>query len=300
MIRIITDSTASIPRAIAEENDIEVVTLFLNYHGVEYEDATMDVDAFYEDIQKMVDDIPKSSQPSQAQLEDVFERAALAGDEVLGIFMSSRMSGTVEGALRAVRSVAARHADFAFRIIDSTTNSFDEAWPVLAGAAARSIGCTLDKCCEMVEASVRSTRFLFAPESLRFLKAGGRIGSGAALLGSLMRICPIFTVSDGETTTFAKVRTQKKALATIACKFETDIEEFGLKNAIVHYIGSAGPARKWAREVIGPLCGREVPVVPVSPVIGLHVGPAVGIAYECEHVLPGKLSSNYSPLVYAS
>lgn len=300
MIRIVTDSTASIPQAVAEENDIEVVTMFLHYDGKEYEDATMDIDAFYADIYDMIDNIPTSSQPSQAELEDVFERAAVAGDDLIGIFMSSDMSGTVSGALRAARSVAARHADFRFRIVDSLSNSFDEAWSVLAAAAGRAAGCSIDQCVELAQKSVAASRFLFTPESLRFLKAGGRIGAATALLGSLMKLCPILTVTDGVTTTYAKVRTHKKALAAIAEKFKSDIGQFGLKNAIVHYIGDPTEARKWASEVIEPICGREVAVVPVSPVIGLHVGPAVAIAYECEHGLPGKLSSGMVVPVYSS
>ena len=300
MIRIVTDSTASIPREMARENDIEVVTLYLNYDGVEYKDAEMDVDAFYEDIQEMVNNIPTSSQPSQARFEDVFERAAAAGDEVLGIFMSSRMSGTVEGALKAARSVAGRFSDLKFRIVDSTSNSFDEAWAVLAAAKGRDLGCTLDQCVNLALESVRSSRYLFTPESLRFLKAGGRIGNAAALLGAILKLCPIFTVYDGETTTFAKVRTQKKALSTIAAKLQEDVAEYGLKNAIVHYIGSSDEARRWAREVIEPICGQAVDVVPVSPVIGLHVGPAVGISYECAMPIAGKLSEQYPSMVYAS
>ena len=110
MIRIVTDSTASIPRDVAEENGIEVVSMYVNRNGVEYEDATMDVDAFYTDIYDMVDNIPTSSQPSVAAMEEVFERAAQEGDELIGIFMSSKMSGTIDNALRAARSVAARHA----------------------------------------------------------------------------------------------------------------------------------------------------------------------------------------------
>ena len=298
MIRIVTDSTASIPKQVVRENDLEVVSLYLNYKGVEYEDATMDVDAFYEDIQHMVDDIPVSSQPSQHQLESVFERAAQAGDEVLGIFMSSRMSGTVEGALQAARRVAQRYKELRFRIVDSSSNSFDEAWPVLAAARGRAQGRSLDECASMAEQSARATRFLFTPESLRFLKAGGRIGNAAALLGSIMKLCPVITVSDGESATFAKVRTQKKALEKIAEKFSSDVAEFGLKNAIVHYIGSSEVAKRWARDTIEPICGRKVDVVPVSPCIGLHVGPAVGIAYECSSALPGKLSSSYPPLVW--
>ena len=300
MIRIVTDSTASIPQSIAESNNIEVATMYINYRGVEYEDATMDIDAFYEDIYHMVDDIPKSSQPSQGRLESLFEEIAKAGDELLGIFMSSKMSGTVEGALRAARSVAARNAGFEYRVVDSSSNSFDEGWPVFAAVSARDAGCTLDQCCEVVKESICRSRWLFTPESLRFLKAGGRIGTASALLGNLVKLCPILTVSDGETATFAKVRTQKKALGVIAKKFKDDISEYGFKNVVVHYIGSPADAMKWARDTIEPMIGREVPVVPVSPCIGLHVGPAIGLVYECERELPGKLSFNPSRLVYAS
>ena len=300
MIRVVTDSTASIPRAIAEANGIEVASMFLHHKGEEYEDASMDVDAFYRDIYDMVEDIPTSSQPSQGRLEQVFERAALAGDDVIGVFMSSKMSGTVNGALTAARSVQARHADFRFRIVDSLSNSFDEAWPVFAAAAGRAAGLTLDQCVKLVQESVAASRFLFTPESLRFLKAGGRIGSAAALLGTIMKLCPILTVVDGVTTTFSKVRTHKKALAAIASKFKSDIMQFGLKNAVVHYIGAPGEARRWASEVIEPICGREVAVVPVSPCIGLHVGPAVAVAYECEHGLPGKLTPGVKAPVYSS
>ena len=300
MIRIITDSTASIPKGMAEENGIEVVTLYLNYNGVEYEDASMDVDSFYEDIYDMIDNIPTSSQPSIAEFEKVFEQAAEADDDVLGIFMSSRMSGTVETALRSARSVAARCSNLKYRIIDSSSNSFDEAWSVLAAAAARREGRTLDECCEVAERSICSSRYLFTPESLRFLKAGGRIGNVAALLGNLIKLCPIITVSDGESSTFAKVRTRRKALITIADKLKKDIADYGLKNIIVHYIGDPKEAQEWAKSVIEPICERSVQVVPVSPVIGLHVGPAVGISYECMQEIPGKLSSGYPSLIHSS
>ena len=108
MIKILTDSVASIPADVAREAGIDVVTLFVNREGCEYADSEMDLDAFYADIYDMVDNIPTSSQPSQHTLEAVFEEAARAGDEVLGIFISSELSGTYEGAVRAARAVKAR------------------------------------------------------------------------------------------------------------------------------------------------------------------------------------------------
>ena len=73
-------------------------------------------------------------------------------------------------------------------------------------------------------------------------------------------------------------------------EFKKDVEQHGLKHVVVHYIGDKAPAVAWAREVVEPLIGRTVSVLPVSPVIGLHVGPAVGLAYECASALAGKIS----------
>lgn len=276
MVRIITDSVASIPADEARKAGIEVVTLYVNRDGEELADAEMDLDAFYAEIYDMVDDIPTSSQPSQHALEEAFEDAARAGDEVLGVFISSGLSGTFDGAVRAARAVKARNIDFSYAIVDSSSCGYDEAWPVFDAVEARDAGEGLSGCLSAVLEGMERTRFLFTPETLTFLQKGGRIGGAAALLGNLIQLSPVLTVTDGAAATLAKVRTRKKALERIAATFRADIEKLGLKRVAVHYIGDKAPALAWAREVVEPLIGRTVKVLPVSPVIGLHVGPAVG------------------------
>ncbi|WP_251231237.1 DegV family protein [Adlercreutzia aquisgranensis] len=300
MIKIVTDSVASIPPSMAKRYDIDVVSLYVNRDGVEYEDATMDHEAFYSEIHEMADNIPTSSQPSQAAFEGLFERAAEAGDEVLGVFISSDMSGTYEGALRAARAVKARNIDFTYVMIDSTSNSFDEGWPVIDAAEARNRGSDLAECAAIVLEAIERCRFLFVPESLTFLQKGGRIGGAAALLGNLIKLVPVLSVADGQADTVAKVRSSKKAIERMTELFKADVREYGLAHAMVHYIGDPTPARRWAREVIEPLVGHAVEVLPVSPVIGLHVGPAVGIAYETLKAMPYKLSQPASLRMVAS
>lgn len=299
MVKIVTDSVASIPAEVVRNRDIEVVSLYVNCDGVEYREADMDVEAFYGNIADMIDNPPTSSQPSQHALEELFDRAAEAKDEVLGIFMSSKMSGTFEGAVRAARACRERFDQFRCTLVDSTSNCGDEMFAVLDAADARDGGASLEDCARAATDAVAASRFIFAPESLAFLKAGGRIGGASALLGGLLQISPVLTVADWETATLAKVRTWKKTLARMVDLFKEDISACGLKRVVVHYIGAAAPAVQWAREAVEPVVGHAVEVLPVSPVIGVHVGPAVGLAYECERPVPGKLTAPASELVFS-
>ena len=298
MIRIITDSTSSLPKDLREKLGIHLLNLVVNRGGVSHVEGEMDLDAFYADIYEMADDIPTSSQPSALSIEAALEEAAAAGDEVLGIFISGRMSGTFEGVARAARETAKRHPDFKYALIDSMTNCMELGWVVVAACEARDAGGSLEECVEAATRAMYSTRFIFAPESLKFLEKGGRIGKASALLGNMLNISPILTVNNGEAATFSKVRTQKKALAKMVDVFKRDVENHGLRNVAVHYIGSCAPAFEWARDVIDPLVGKTVMVLPASPVIGVHVGPGMGLAYECAAPIEGKFAT--SPEIIAS
>ena len=297
MIRVVTDSVASLPHDIIEDENIEVVSLFVHHEGVEYVDATMDLDDFYSHIYEMVDNIPTSSQPSQAVFEELFEKYAKAGDEVLGVWISTGLSGTYDGALRAARAVESRNIGFRYIMIDSQSCGLDEGWTVMDGAEAVKAGSSLEAAAQAVLKGVASTRYLFTPENLTFLKKGGRIGGAAALIGNLIRIAPVLTVIDGTAQVAATVRSRKTALMRIIEMLEEDIAASGgLKRLVVQYIGDKAPAIEWAKSVIEPLLECSVRILPVSPVIGLHVGPAIGIAYECNEPVKGKITGDLQSL----
>ena len=272
-----------------EELGIEALSLVINRGGRSYVEAETDLDAFYQDIYEMVDDVPTSSQPSPEDAKELLECIQADGDEALGIFISSKMSGTFETFLRIAREVAQEHPGFKFAVIDSMTNCMELGHAVLAAAQTARDGQDL-QACAAAENTLYSGRFLFTPESLRFLEKGGRIGKAAALIGNVMSIAPILTVKDGEASTAGKTRTQKRAMAKIVKIWQEDVAACGLRNLTVHYIGSKTPAEEWAEEVINPLVGFKVRVVPASPVIGVHVGPAVGIAYECAERIKDKFT----------
>jgi DegV family protein with EDD domain len=109
---------------------------------------------------------------------------------------------------------------------------------------------------------------------------GGRIGNARALLGSLLNVRPILTVIDGVTSTVRSVRTQSKAIETIADMVAVDAEAHGLADVIVHHILDAEEARILA-DLLAPRIGRMPRVQLIGPAIGLHVGPGtMGVVYE--------------------
>lgn len=283
-VRVVTDSVSSIPVEDLRQFDIEVVSLYVDDGETNAREVDMDVAEFYRRLGSMKTP-PTSSQPSVESLLSAFRCAVERGSDVVGIFISRKMSGTFETAQLAADMVRAEHPDARIEIVDSESNSMQEGFAVLAAAKAAQAEETLERCVQAAQDTITRTRYLFTPASLEPLRRGGRIGNAAALIGGLLQIRPILTVQNGETTTFAKVRTQGRALAEMARRFTDDVAAFGLAQVVVHYIGEPGPAEAFASEFIEPIAGRSVRVVPVSPVVGVHVGQAVAVAYQTEREL---------------
>jgi len=286
-VRVVTDSVASLPAHDAEKLGIDVVDLYVNDGEVNLPDREIDLERFY---RRLADSktLPTSSQPSVEALISAFGDAVKHGYDVVGVFISSKMSGTMETANMAARMVLDESPDARIEIVDSGSNSLQEGFCAMAAATAAQAGESIERCVRAAVETATRTRYLFTPSSLEYLRRGGRIGSASALLGQLLQIRPILTVENGETATFSKVRTQGKALSEMARTFAADVQALGLKRVAVHYIGDPGPAEQFAVSQIAPIAGMEVPVVAVSAVIGLHVGPAIGVVYETNTQIPRR------------
>lgn len=280
-VRIITDSTNYIPEETLDSLAITRVPLFVHDHDRMRAETEIDLDAFY---RRLADtrDIPTSSQPSPEELAEVFSAAAEDGFDVLGIFLSAKMSGTAQSAELAAAIARERVPEARIEVVDTQVNCMQEGFAVLSAAEKAASGGVLDECVQAAREVMRRTRFLFAPEGLEHLIRGGRISGASALVGSLLHIVPILTVEDGEVAVVAKVRTQARALSEIASQMKADIERFGFRRAVVHGIVDIDAATRFAREVVDGIVGVTVPVIPVGPVIGLHTGPSVGVVYETE------------------
>ncbi|MCL2504292.1 MAG: DegV family protein [Coriobacteriia bacterium] len=280
-VRVITDSSNYVPQEELDALGVARVSLYVHDKDEMRPETEIDLDAFY---RRLADTrvIPTSSQPSLEKLVEVFSNAVADGSDALGVFISRKMSGTVETAELAAETVRERLPNACIMVVDSASNCLQEGFAALRAAEKAASGASLAECAEAAKEAIRRTRFLFAPESLEYLARGGRISGASALLGSVLRIVPILSVEEGEVVVVAKVRTRARALAEIGTRMREDIEKYGFRRAAVHGIVDIDAARRFAREVVDGIVGSTVPVVPIGPVVGLHVGPAVGVVYETE------------------
>lgn len=278
-VRIVTDSTNYLPQADLERLGITVVSLFVNDGDAMRREVEIDLAAFYK---RLADTrtIPTSAQPSPDDLARAYTEAVASGDDVLGLFMSGKMSGSSQVAQLAADLVRDSRPEARIFVVDTESNCMQEGFAVLSAAETAQIGGSLEECERSARDTMARTRFLFTPHSFEYLHRGGRISGASALLGGMLQIMPILTVEDGVTAVAAKVRTRKRALAEIAALMRADVERCGLRRAAVHAIVDLEAAAEFGRDLIDPIAGGSVPVVPIGPVIGLHVGPAVGVAYE--------------------
>lgn len=276
-IKIVTDSTSYIPKKYLEEYDISVVSLNILLKNANRREVSISNETFYKEMED-AKEFAVSSQPSPEEFYNLFEKIAKNGDNIVGIFISSEMSGTYSTA-NLVKSMILEKYDVNIEIIDSRTNCMQMGFVVLEAAKCAKLGKSMDEVIEIAKSTIKNSRFVFSPSVLDYLKKGGRIGSASALIGNLFQIKPILTVNKGKTDVLAKVRTKKKAVSTMIDILMNDLKEKQLGGVIVHHINCKEEGLALAK-VLEEELNTKVDIQDIGPVIGAHVGPgSIGIAY---------------------
>jgi DegV family protein with EDD domain len=199
------------------------------------------------------------------------------GFDVLGIFISSKLSGTMQSALQAQELLPKGSR---VEIVDSETTTLAMGFQVLAAARAAADCASLDECREIAAQARQKTGVYFMVDTLEFLYRGGRIGGGARFVGTALNMKPILYIHEGKIQSLEKVRTKGKALDRLLelvaerCDGKTPIR---VACAHANALGDAQALLEKARERLGPV---ETLTGDLSPVVGTHVGPGtIALAY---------------------
>lgn len=285
MIKIFTDSTSYIPRDLQEQFNIKILSLSVSLDDKEYIEVETSNEEFFAHVDAS-NEFPKSSQPSVDDVYAAFKTEIDAGNAIVGVFISSKMSGTFQTACMVRDDLLENHPDASITLIDSKSNCMQLGLAALAAAEASADGKKLDEVIDAVEKTIKRTRFIFIPKNLKYLEKGGRIGKAQALLGNALKLIPVLTVTDGVTDTMAKVRTFSKATNKLIALLKEDIEKLGINKLVIAHINALDQA-KALLEKVSEITNIEVVISHIGPVIGAHVGPgAIGFIYMTQEEHP--------------
>lgn len=279
-IKIIADSTCYLPQEYIDKYKISIASLNVLLNGNSYRETDLSNDWFYNEMAKSPT-IPTSSQPSIEELYSTVESLVKDGHDVVGVFLSSDMSGTFSTSNLVKNMILENYPNAKIVMIDSRSNCMQAGFAVLEAAKASNENKSLDEVVSIAKNVIENSKFIFVPETLDYLKKGGRIGGAAALFGSLLQIKPILTVEDGKTTVFTKVRTKKKAIDKIVNTVLEQNSKSPIKGIIVHHINCESEGQELADRLKNSLGLDNVKIQSIGPIIGLHVGPgSIGVAYH--------------------
>ena len=279
-IKIIADSTCYLPQEYIDKYKISIASLNVLLNGNSYREIDLSNEWFYNEMAKS-QTIPTSSQPSIEELYNIVESFVKDGHDVVGIFLSSDMSGTFSTSNLVKNMILENYPNAKIVMIDSRSNCMQAGFAVLEAAKAATENKSLDEVVNIARNVIENSKFIFVPETLEYLKKGGRIGGAAALFGSLLQIKPILTVEDGKTTVFTKVRTKKKAIDKIVNTVLEQNSKTPIKGLIVHHINCESEGQELADRLKNSLELDSVKIQSIGPIIGLHVGPgSIGVAYH--------------------
>lgn len=274
-VAVVTDSTASLPGAVAKEHAITVVPLQLVIGSRCYDDG-LDPEATPQHVADALREFTpvSTSRPSPQLLTEVYDELAAGGaDEVVSVHLSAEMSATYESAL-----LAARRARLPVHPVDTRHVGAGTGYAALAAARAVAGGADAREAADAARRRADSTCSLFYVATLEYLRRGGRVGAAAALVGSALAVKPILALEDGRVVTREKVRTSGRAIARLE---ELAVRAAGFRDVevTVCHLDNLDQADALAQRLSARLGGRlaeeGLRIDEVGAVLGAHAGPGL-------------------------
>jgi len=273
VVRIVTDSTAAIPAADQQEMAITVVPLNVHFGDQVFRDGIDLSEAEFFARLKASPRLPTTSQPSVGAFEEIFRPLRAAGEEVLSVHLSAKLSGTFGAARMAADAVDPEH----ITVVDSGTVAMAMGFLVLEAARLARQGAPRPAITQRVEHLIPRARVICTIDTLTYLERGGRIGRAQALLGALLNVKPLLGVTDGEVLPLGRARSRAQALDRLVEILQRDGK---LSHLAVLHGGAENDALKLRERVAGRYPELTIPLAEIGPVIGTHTGPGViGFTY---------------------
>lgn len=268
------DTTIAMSKSKIDELGLNVIPLNTIADGVEYHD-TVDIDA-----EKLCELMRKgakisTSTPTIGEIEEYFDR--LFEESKADVIIHFTISGKLSSMFSLFTTVCEERYGDKVKVVDSQSICCFMANQVLYAKKLAEEGFEVEEIIEKVSTLKGSEAIVFIPESLEYLKRGGRISPAVATIANLIGVLPILTFKDGVVGKQGVTRTVKKAFMTSFEEWNNTIPSFKEDYVLVILSASKDEEKinkaKEILDIINP--GMEIIFRNLSLNVTAHTGPGV-------------------------
>lgn len=273
------ESTVDMPYNYVNSRDIPVLFYSYTVDGREYtDDMGRDAEALPKFYGFLNDGkLPSTSQLNEFQYETFFDELLAKGD-VLHVAFGTGMTGSFYNAEKAAAVMREKYPERKIVVIDSLCSSSGYGLLVDTAADMRDNGVSLEETAQWVSDNRKNVHHQFFSTDLKYFRRSGRMSGPAAMLGTMLNICPIMHLNEaGKIIAYDKVRGKKKAIErTVQTMAEhaTDGEQYAGKCCICHSncLDDAQELKAVLKEKFPKISGK-IRIYDIGTIIASHCGP---------------------------
>jgi DegV family protein with EDD domain len=261
---VVTDSSACLPRPLADELQVRVAPIRVHVGDRTLPDDGATAALVYEAL--AAGEAVKSSAPSPGDYLALIEEGEAEG----AVVVTPPLEFT---AMWRAASLAGRLASRPTTVVDCRTAAAGQCLVVLAAARAAAALATPLEVVHAAEDAARRCEMLAVLDSVGPIGRSGRVPSSVLAAADRAGIHPVFRLRSGAVELVASPRSATRALDELARRFEA-LSGRGAPEAVVFHALAPEQAEALAKRL-----GAQL-VTEFSPAMGIHTGPGVlGVAF---------------------
>lgn len=282
-VTIVTDTTACIPQEQVERYDIEIVPVPLVFEDKTYRNGIDISPTEFYTLLRQAKKLPTTSSSSPESYLEAYRKASQRTPSILSITLSAKLSAIFNSAQLAMEMAKTALPKVTIEVLDCGTAAAAQGLVVLAAARAAAAGENLNKVIETAEDIMPRVNLFAMLDTLHYLVKGGRVPQAAALVNSLLKIKPVFTLNHSSARTVALPRTIPSAIKRMLKMMDKETVKGQPLHVAVMHADALEKAVALRNRIASQFDCTEIFITEFTPVMGVHTGPGLlGIAFYNE------------------
>jgi DegV family protein with EDD domain len=273
-VRIVTDSNAFLPPAVANRHPIRVIP-----HRIKADGEAVEEKSDYS-VDQLFHRLPQTHVLKREQLPDVlaadvnkimdcYQQVSREAEQILSIHMSSQLSPMWNQARRAAEMLKGRYT---IRVVDSMSTSYGLGLLVQMAAEAAAAGANLHEIARIVNGAVPHLYVSVFSESLNYLERSAHLSGSQSILGTMLGIKAMLMMEEGKLHPLEKVQTREEVVDKL---FEFVAEFAHVERVGVMHHSYEEPSIALIERLRGLLPNAQIHLVSYPPSLAVHLGPNI-------------------------